>query len=278
MGAALSEQRFIDVDGAALRVRVAGRGPAIVLVHGWALDLDMWRAQLGLLSPWYRVIALDRRGFGYSTGDPSIEQDILDVDRLLDRLDVEHAAIVGMSQGARVALRWALKHPKRTTGLVLDAPPAEGLSQPPAGEEIPIDDYRELIRREGIEAFRALWRQHPFMQLHTDAPAAHQLLQEIAARYPARDLLLDERPHLSALRGLDLQMLQVPTLVLSGEYDTQQRRSIARQLTPALPGARLKMLPAVGHLAALDNPGAYALALHEFLASQPARAAATNVV
>ena len=133
MGAALSAERFIEVEGAVLRVRTAGKGPAIVLVHGWALDLEMWRTQIELLSQQYRVIAFDRRGFGHSSGVPGIEQDVLDIDRLLEQFDIEHTAIVGMSQGARVALRWALKHPERASCLVLDAPPAEGLSQP-AGE------------------------------------------------------------------------------------------------------------------------------------------------
>ena len=273
METVLSEERFIDVDGAALRVRRAGEGPAIVLVHGWALDLDMWRMQIELLSQWYRVIAFDRRGFGHSTGEPGIEQDVLDMDRLLARFDIEHAAVVGMSQGARVALRWALKHPERATCLVLDAPPAEGMSQPPGGEEIPIDEYRERARREGIDAFRRLWLQHPFMQLHTRVASAHQLLREIAARYPAQDLLMEERPALSLLAERDLQRLPVPTLILSGELDSQQRRSIARHLTQTLPDARLKTVAGAGHLASLDDPMAYSQAVHDFYSSQPAVAA-----
>jgi pimeloyl-ACP methyl ester carboxylesterase len=277
VGAALSEERFIDVEGAALRVRSAGEGPAIVLVHGWALDLDIWRAQIDLLSQWYRVIAFDRRGFGHSSGVPGIEQDVLDIDRLLARFDIEHAAVVGMSQGARVALRWALKHPERASCLVLDGPPAEGMSQPPGGEEIPIEDYRERVRRDGIDAFRRLWLQHPFMQLHTSASSAHQLLREIADRYPARDLLLEERQQSAPLRGRDLQRLTVPTLVLSGQYDSQQRRSIARQLTQTLPNARLKTVTGAGHLAALDEPDAYSKGLHDFFSSQPARAADTFI-
>jgi 3-oxoadipate enol-lactonase len=275
MGAALSEQRFIDVDGAALRVRTAGQGPAIVLVHGWALDLDMWRVPIELLSKRYRVLAYDRRGFGYSTGVPGVEQDVLDLDRLLEQFDIQHTAVVGMSQGARVALRWALKHPERASCLVLDGPPAEGMPQPPGGEEIPIQDYRELVGREGIDAFRRLWLEHPFMQLHTSAPGTHQLLREIAARYPARDLLMDERAASSPLRARDLQRLTVPTLVLSGEYDSQQRRSIARQLTQTLPNARLRTVSGAGHLAALDDPQLYAKVLHDYLSSQAAMAAGT---
>lgn len=275
MGAALSDERFIEVDGAVLRVRAVGEGPAIVLVHGWALDLDMWRTPIELLSQRYRVIAFDRRGFGRSSGVPGVEQDVLDIGRLLEQFDIEHTAVVGMSQGARVALRWALKHPQRAACLVLDAPPAEGLSQPPGGEEIPIDDYRERLRLEGIRTFQRLWRQHPFMQLHTNDPRAHQLLSEIAARYPAQDLLMDEPPPLPPLRGRDLQRLNVPTLVLSGEYDSLQRRSIARHLVQALPNARLKTVMGAGHLAALDDPVAYAQALRDFFSSQPAISAGT---
>lgn len=273
MGTALSEEQFIPVDGAVLRVRIAGEGPAIVLVHGWALDLDMWRAQIDQLSQRYRVIAFDRRGFGRSSGTPGIESDVLDIDCLLEQFDIEHTAVVGMSQGARVALRWALKHPQRASGLVLDAPPAEGLSQPAGDEEIPIEDYRGRLRREGIEAFRRHWLQHPFMQLHTGDPRAHRLLSEIAARYPAQDLLMGEPPQLSPLRGRDLQCLEVPILVLSGEYDSQQRRSIARRLVQALPNARLKTVMGAGHLSSLDEPVAYAQALNDFFSSQAAPAA-----
>ena len=54
-----------------LRVRTAGDGPAVLFLHGWALDLDMWRAQFEALASRYRLIAFDRRGFGLSSGTPS---------------------------------------------------------------------------------------------------------------------------------------------------------------------------------------------------------------
>lgn len=268
MGATLSEDRFIDVEGATLRVRTAGTGPAVVLVHGWALDLDMWRAQIEQLAQWYRVIAFDRRGFGRSTGVPEIEKDVLDIDRVMERLDIERAAIVGMSQGARVALRWVLRHPDRASCLVLDAPPAEGLPQPLGSEEIPVAEYREQLRREGIDAFRRTWLEHPYMQLRTSDASARQLLREIVARYTAQDLLMDPRSHRSPLEERDLQRVQVPTLILSGEFDSARRRSIAGQLTQALPNARLQTIAGAGHLAALDAPIVYTRALHDFFSSQ----------
>lgn len=261
------------MESASLRVRIAGEGPVIVLVHGWALDLDSWAAQIDLLANRYRVIAFDRRGFGRSSGVPSIEQDVLDIGWLLDGLAISRAAVVGMSQGARVALRWALKRPEQVPCLVLDGPPAEG--GPPSLDvpEIPIDEYRDRIRREGIDAFRRMWLQHPYMQLHTGAPRVHQLLREITGRYPASDLLMNALPDLPLLAERDLRRLNVPTLVLSGEHDSAQRRAIASWFVQALPDARLQVVPGAGHLAALDDPDAYTQALHDFFANQPAMAA-----
>ena len=255
------------MEGAALRVRSVGQGPAIVLVHGWALDLDMWRALFDLLSDRYRVIAFDRRGFGRSSGVPGIHQDVHDIDRLLDYFSISRVAIVGMSQGARVALRWALKRSERATCLVLDGPPAEGWPQSLGAREIPIDDYRSRLRREGIDSFREIWLQHPFMQLHTSSPCAHLLLREIAVRYPASDLLTNEMTEVPLLAESDLRRLNVPTLVLSGERDSAQRHAIARRMARALPDGRLKVLPGAGHLTALDNPSAYAQSLHDFFSA-----------
>ncbi|HEY0681975.1 MAG TPA: alpha/beta hydrolase [Steroidobacter sp.] len=251
-------------------MRSAGKGAAVVFVHGWALDLDMWQAQLNLLAPWYRAIAFDRRGFGLSSGEPSIEQDVEDIARLLDCFGISQAAVVGMSQGARVALRWAIKHRERVSCLVLDGPPAEGLPLTVDTQEIPIDDYRATIRNQGIEAFRRKWAQHPFMRLYTTAPGARLLLQEIAARYPARDLSMHEPCALFPLKVGDLQGLSTPTLILNGEYDSEQRRATARQMAESLPDAHLKIISGAGHLAALDDHNNYARILHGFFSARAA--------
>jgi 3-oxoadipate enol-lactonase len=273
VGATLTEECFIEVEGASLRARIAGEGPAVVLVHGWALDLDLWRAQIDLLADRYRVIAFDRRGFGRSSGVPSIQQDVLDIERLLEMFAISRAALVGMSQGARVALRLALKRPQSVSCLVLDGPPAEGGSASLGVQEIPIDEYRDRIRRDGIDAFRRMWLTHPFMKLHTSAPRVHQLLREITSRYPAADLLMNASADLSLVDERDLRRLSVPTLVLSGEHDSAQRRSVASWFVHALGDARLQVVSGAGHLAALDDPRAYTQALHDFFSSQPAMAA-----
>ena len=97
MGSPLAE--FVEVRSARLRVRTAGKGPAVLLVHGWAIDLDMWAPQFAALVDRYRLIAFDRRGFGYSSGTAGIDHDLADIEQLLARLDIDSIAIVEKSHG-----------------------------------------------------------------------------------------------------------------------------------------------------------------------------------
>ncbi|HET9448354.1 MAG TPA: alpha/beta hydrolase [Steroidobacteraceae bacterium] len=264
MGQALDD--FIQVRGARLRVRTAGAGAAVLLIHGWTLDLDMWTPQFAALADRYRLIAFDRRGFGLSTGTPGVERDLADIEALLAQLSIEQIAIVGMSQGARVALRWAMRFPQRTTCLILDGPPHDLLASGRSDGEIAFAQYRELVRREGIEEFRRQWLEHPLMRLHTHDVRTRALLRRMVNCYPGRDLLADEAERLPAAG--DLTQLDLPVLVINGVHDSAARIGAGAELARMLPDVRRAAIPAAGHLANLDNPGAYNAALGEFLASE----------
>jgi 3-oxoadipate enol-lactonase len=210
--------RFAEVDGARLRFRDEGAGPALLFLHGWALDLDMWEQQAAELSASYRILRFDRRGFGLSSGAPSLERDVGDVAELLDRWQIERVALIGMSQGARVALRAALADPARIACIVLDGPPDQagphartaGDAVPPDGsqasldrnqvaldrnqvaldgDQIPLDEYRLLAARGDMDGVRRRWSRHPLAQLITDDPSRRKLLRGMVERYPGRDLL-----------------------------------------------------------------------------------------
>src|SRR5262245_41297316 len=115
---------FVEVDGAALRVEDEGRGFPVLLVHGWALDLEMWQPQVAAWASHWRIIRFDRRGFGLSSGAPSLAADARDIESLVRRLQLDRVALVAMSQGARGALRAAVGPlRKRIACLVLDGAP-----------------------------------------------------------------------------------------------------------------------------------------------------------
>jgi 3-oxoadipate enol-lactonase len=238
--------------GARLRYRDEGAGQALVLIHGWTLDLEMWDAQVAAWRDTFRLVRLDRRGHGLSSARTSGGDDAADVLALCAHLGLERVALLGMSQGVRAALAVAARAPELVAALILDGPPELSHSAPE--DDVPLAHYRALLRVQGIEALRRTWMRHPLMQLRTPAAAAHGQLAAMIGRYRGEDLLLSDEP---GAAGLSPQTLGVPTLVLSGEHDLPSRVRAADRLCARLPHGERAVIAGAGHLANLDEPQAY---------------------
>jgi 3-oxoadipate enol-lactonase len=255
---------WLEIGSARLRYRDDGAGHPLLCIHGWALDLDVWEPQVAALSGHYRLLRFDRRGYGHSTGAPSLEHDERDATALLDHLQIGSAALIGASHGARVALRLALSAPARFTGMVLDGPPDEvGRGRGALTDEVPLGEYRALARGGDLAAVRRLWSSHPFTQLATRDPTAQALLAAMLDRYPGNDLL-QASPAAPTL-VTDFRALALPILVLNGEHDLASRRAAGAALAAALPNATRRVIAGAAHLPNLDNPSAYTLAVQQFL-------------
>jgi 3-oxoadipate enol-lactonase len=252
----------LPVPGARLRYRDQGAGRAVVLVHGWTLDLDMWEPQAPLAAE-LRLLSYDRRGFGLSTGQPSLSQDVADLLALITRLRVPSPLLVGMSQGARVVLEFAARHPGIARGLVLDGPPPLGS----AGAEctdLPLDSFRQIATRDGLAAFRQHWSAHPLTQLVTTDLRTHALLARILDRYPGNDLLSSDADAPESIDARLLAQVTVPALVINGARDTEVRRRAGLALRAALPLADYALVPDAAHLPNLDAPRVYNQLMNDF--------------
>jgi len=260
------EDLYAEIRGARLRYRDDGRGPAVVLVHGWTLDLDMWEPQVAELATDYRLIRFDRRGFGLSSGLPSLAEDVDDLLDLCRLLGLNRVALVGMSQGARVVMRVAELHPALLSGLILDGVPRlEGTPTAIEMQELPFQHYRELAQTAGMPAFREEWANNPLTRLTTADRSAHDLLARMIGRYPGHDLVGDApRPAFPPCAPV-LESLMVPVLLINGKNDLPSRRQAAQALALRLPRLELAVISAANHLSNLDNPKAYNLALKTFL-------------
>ncbi len=263
----MSNDRYLRTEGAVLRYRDEGTGPAVVLIHGWALDLQMWDPQSDALRQQLRLIRFDRRGYGLSSGSPGLDHDVTDTLALCRHLRVQPLGCVGMSQGARVVLRLARCEPAFMERFVLDGPPELLTAAAPASSNLDYAGLRNLARSAGLEAFRREWSRHPLMTLETGEPARQQLLQQMIARYPGTDLLADSGPHSAGTPdGFDVPSITQRALVLNGALDTAARLRAGEWLARTLPHCERQIVPASRHLANLDNPAAYnSLLLRFFL-------------
>ena len=114
---------FAQLNGQKIHYRDSGgRGPVVVLSHGFLMDSTMFDSQVAALSDKFRVITWDERGFGYTEydGKPFTYWDSAnDCLALMTHLGVDSAVLGGMSQGGFLSLRAALTAPERVRALVL---------------------------------------------------------------------------------------------------------------------------------------------------------------
>src|SRR6266513_1957866 len=245
-----------------------GAGLALVLSHGFLQDSSMFDAQARQLRPRHRVITWDQRGHGstVSTGESITYWDSADdLAALLDHLGVKRAVVGGMSQGGFIGLRFALRYPDRTAGLVLIDTQA-GLEDP---HMVPQYDLMlEVWTKEG-----------PSEQL-TEMVAAIIIGNQpgASARYVEKWQSVDNdrlRQIYRTLMDRDdvtdrLGEIRAPALVIHGENDTAIPMERAEALCSALSGCRgVQTIAGAGHASNLIQPEPVNRAISEFLASMP---------
>ncbi|MGO4703648.1 alpha/beta fold hydrolase [Dyella sp. 2RAB6] len=120
----------IESNGATIHVRVGGKGPAVVLLHGFGDTGDMWAPLAADLMRNHTVVVPDLRGMGLSS-HPEDGYDkrsqAADIRGVLTKLGIDHAAVVGHDIGTMVAYAYASRYPDKTDRLVVMDAPVPGI-------------------------------------------------------------------------------------------------------------------------------------------------------
>ena len=120
----------IASNGTTIHMRIGGKGPAVVLVHGYGDTGDMWAPLAEALMRDHTVIVPDLRGMGLSavaTDGFTKKNQAEDIAGVMDALQVRQADVVGHDIGNMVAFAFAEAHPDRTTHLVMMDAPVPGV-------------------------------------------------------------------------------------------------------------------------------------------------------
>ena len=255
--------QFLMVDDARLRFRDEGAGPAVILLHGWTLDLEMWDPQVARLRQEFRLVRVDRRGHGFSSGTPSPARDATDVGALCHHLGLTRVVVIGMSQGARSALAFAGGAPERVDAIILDGPPSFELA--PAEEDVPFEHFRTVARTHGMPAFRREWLRHPLTQLHAADAQMRAHLINMIERFAGNEFTAPPLESVVLPVPALPRSSNAPALVLSGELDVPRRIQSAERLSVQLPCAERAVITGAGHLPGLDRPDEYSEICRAFL-------------
>jgi pimeloyl-ACP methyl ester carboxylesterase len=167
----------VAVNGITLRVALSGKGPLVVLVHGWPESWYSWRHQIPILAEaGYRIAAPDVRGYGGSDKPHAIEAYAIkemcaDIAGLITALGERQAILIGHDWGAPIVWNTALFHPEKVRAVV-------GLSVPHTG--------RGPAPR--IELFRKIYKDRFFYQLYFQEPGVAEAELEADVRKSLRKI------------------------------------------------------------------------------------------
>ena len=131
----LGEDGFADSSGVKIHYVTAGKGPLVVLIHGFPDYWYTWRAQIPELAKHFQVVAVDMRGYNKSDQPKGVENYAVpklvgDIDAVVNHFKADKAIIVGHDWGGIVAWTYAMTFPDKTDKLViLNLPHPKGLAR-----------------------------------------------------------------------------------------------------------------------------------------------------
>lgn len=253
-----------------------GRGPTVVLLHGFTGSAQSWGGLTDrMVAAGWRVIAPDLPGHGDTGGsqDPErcrIERAAADVIALCDALTTGPIALLGYSMGGRLALYTALAYPQRIRALILEsASPGLADADERAARRAADEALAQRIERDGIAAFVDDWESLPLFAGLKRLPA------DTRSRLRAERLRRDPGGLAASLRGMGtgvqpavwsrLGELVIPTLVIAGADDAKYV-DIARRMGAAIATAEVAIIPDAGHVVHEEQPDAFYAVTGRFLA------------
>jgi pimeloyl-ACP methyl ester carboxylesterase len=258
---------FTEVDGATVHYQEFGEtsNPTLLLIHGYTASTYVWRTVAPMLADkGFHVVAPDLLGFGYSDKPASFEYTIAAqarvIERLMNRLGIGRATVVGSSYGGAVASTLALDYPERVEKLVLVGAVSnnEALDNPllKLGSIPLVGEILTPFLLDSKTLSKARMKQ-------TLAPDSHHLITDERVESVMRPLKAKDAHHsvLASARNWDANRIQEdahlinqPTLLVWGENDTVIPVHNGQNLYDSMLNSRLVVLKDCGHIPQEEKP------------------------
>jgi pimeloyl-ACP methyl ester carboxylesterase/DNA-binding CsgD family transcriptional regulator len=268
-------------DGVRLAYAASGRGHTLIKAATWLSHLEhdwespVWRHLLQELSLRYQLVRYDERGCGLSDWEvPELTFDswVRDLETVVDATGAERFALLGLSQGASIAIAYAVKHPERVTHLVLHGGYARGrLIRSTTPQQMEEAEMMARLAEIGWGKADPSFRQFFTTQfIPGGPPEQHQRFNELER--------ISTSPQNAAnfMRAFDiidvtalLERVRCPTLVLHSTRDARVPVEEGRLIATRIPGAQYVPIDSGNHLLLGSEPG-WARALAAIEAFLPA--------
>ena len=254
----------LHANGTDLYYESQGRGPAIVLVHGFADSAALWQAQVDAFADRYQVVTVDMRGHGRSEAPEDLglytqDQVVEDVRAVMDAVGVERAVVGGHSLGGYTSMRFYQRYPDRVRGLILSGTgPGYRRMDGARGWTAMNEKESQTLAARGMDTvFDA--RAEGIGRHGGDAPIQHTV----------RGLVNVRRGVMRMPPLVDCTEIQAPTIILVGENDEAFQGSSGYMAAKTPNATGPVVVPGASHWANYDDPATWNAAVEAFLSGLP---------
>lgn len=264
---------FVAIPGGSMYYEVAGTGHPLLMLHADVADSQMWNEQFATCAQKYRVVRIDKRGFGKTTSESgtfSLRDDLV---ALLRHLAITRTYIMGLSNGGSLALDFTLAHPEMVAALIVVAGGVSGQEQSATSAEMELFSKYTTLEENNDSAGLLDFDVHVWC----DGPEQSEGRAAQTVRDQIRAMMTEtNRNHQEKLQPQELEPpavdrlaeVQVPTLVISGSYDFSGTNGAMDLLARGVPGAQHAIF-ATAHMVNMERPAAFNARVLEFLAAIP---------
>lgn len=251
-------------DGVRIAYAVSGTGPPLVKAATWLSHLEfdrqspVWGHWIDELSRNHTLVRYDERGCGLSdweVDDFSFDAWVRDLETVVDAVGLEDFTLLGISQGGPVAIRYAVRHPERVSGMVLYGSFARGWNRQTEATARDGAHLKELMRSgwgRKNPAFRQLFTGLFIPQASEEQLRSFNELQRICTSSRNAVRFMEEFGTIDVTESLS--EVGVPTLVLHCRRDAVAPFEEGRRVAAGIPGSRFVALEGANHILLEGEP------------------------
>lgn len=260
------QKQIMEVNGIHLAIKEDGSGHDMIFIHGKGYSKENMDRLFNYYKNHYHVISYDVRGHGESDKPSAftLEDDVKDLAGLIKNMHLEKPIVIGFSMGSYIALKTAEEYPELFSKMVLIGTKGGGASS--STQKIQEEAAASGMSKE--EMIRQMMRKVFAPQTTAEEIAAfdNEIKSPVTLTKNQQDVITKSLQNFDLLKSAD--QVQIPVLVLTGEYDGINPVKEGKKVADALPDAQFEIIADAGHIAFFENPKQVFSSINHFLQSE----------